>query len=110
MEYTHAKKNISISIIDTTSTRYFSTGLTFLKVFLTPSKKNILFATMEALWSNEKCFLFHLKSSFRPQVYTFLSWVFGHIDWKDKVNFKLYDVTTWLTNSYNARIPQYLTK
>ena len=31
-------------------------------------------------------------------------------DQKDMVNFKIYDVTTWLTNSYNMHIGQYLTK
>ena len=29
---------------------------------------------------------------------------------RQKVNFKTYDVTTWLTNNYNKRIAQYLTK
>ena len=28
---------------------------------------------------------------------------------KDKVNFKIYDVTTWLSNNCNAHIGQYLT-
>ena len=32
------------------------------------------------------------------------------LDWKDKVNFKIYDVTTWLTNNYNTHIAQYLAK
>ena len=40
------------------------------------------------------------------------------LDWKDednfrifdKVNFKTYDVTTWLTNNSNTDISQYLTK
>ena len=32
------------------------------------------------------------------------------LDEKDKLNFKIYDVTTWLTNNYNAHIAQYLTK
>ena len=31
-------------------------------------------------------------------------------DWKDEVNFKFYDVTTWLTNNYNTYIAQYLKK
>ena len=26
------------------------------------------------------------------------------------VNFKIHDVTTWLTNNYNAHVAQYLTK
>ena len=31
-------------------------------------------------------------------------------DWKDKVNFKIYDVATWLTNSCTTHIAQYLKK
>ena len=31
-------------------------------------------------------------------------------DKKDMVNFKIHDVTNWLTNSYNTHIAQYLTK
>ena len=29
---------------------------------------------------------------------------------KDKINFKIYDVSTWLANSYNTHIAQYLMK
>ena len=25
------------------------------------------------------------------------------LDWKDKINFKTYDVTTWSTNNYNTQ-------
>ena len=32
------------------------------------------------------------------------------LDQKDKVNFEIYDVTTWFRNSYNTHIAQYLTK
>ena len=32
------------------------------------------------------------------------------LDWKDKVNFKTYYVTAWLTKNYNTHIAQYLTK
>ena len=32
------------------------------------------------------------------------------LDLKHKANFKIYDVTTWLTNNYNTHIIQYLTK
>ena len=31
------------------------------------------------------------------------------MDQKDKVIFKIYDFTTWLTNNYNKYIAQYLT-
>ena len=29
------------------------------------------------------------------------------LDYKDKINFKNYDVTTWLTNNHNTHIAQY---
>ena len=39
--------------------------------------------------------------------------LFGHVrkqlDEKDKINFKINDVTTWFTNNCNAHIAQYLT-
>ena len=39
---------------------------------------------------------------------------FGHLakrlDQKDKVNFKFYDATAWLTNNCNTHIAQYLEK
>ena len=45
---------------------------------------------------------------------SFLSWLFGHVtkrlDKKDKVNFKFYDVTAWLTNKHNTHIAQYFEK
>ena len=30
------------------------------------------------------------------------------LDWKDKVNFEIYDATAWLTKNYNLHIAQYL--
>ena len=40
--------------------------------------------------------------------------VFGHVgkrlDKKAKINFKVYDVTTWETNNYNKHIAQHLKK
>ena len=40
--------------------------------------------------------------------------LFGHVekrlDYKDKVNFKFDDVTTWLANNFNTLIAQYLEK
>ena len=29
--------------------------------------------------------------------------------WKNKVNFKIHDATTWLTNNYNTHTDQHLT-
>ena len=63
--------------------------------------------------SYEKCFLFHLKSSFRSQdifnfFYLNFSGLFHHIknrlDYKDKANFKIHDVTTRLAKICNRHI------
>ena len=47
-------------------------------------------------------------------MFKFLSWIFGHVekrlDWKDKFNFKTYDVAACLINNYNTHIDQYLKK
>ena len=55
-----------------------------------------------------------LKAVFVLKVFKFLSRFFGHVekrfDWKDKVSFKFYDVTTWLINNCNTHIAQYLEK
>ena len=32
------------------------------------------------------------------------------LDYKDKVNFKIYDVTAWLTRYYNSHITKYIRK
>ena len=54
------------------------------------------------------------KALFVLKIFTFLSLLFGNvakrIDKKVKVNFKFYDATVWLTNSYNTHIAQYLKK
>ena len=57
-------------------------------------------------------FYFTLKAPFVLKTFKFLSWLFGHVgkrlDQKDKVNFKIFDVTTCLTNNCNTHINQYL--
>ena len=59
-------------------------------------------------------FYFTKKVLFFLKLFKFLSWLFGHVakqlDKKDKVNFKFYDVTAWLTNYCNTHIAQYLEK
>ena len=62
----------------------------------------------------KNAFYFILKLLFLLKIFEFLSWLFGHVEntaWleKDKTDFKIYDVTAWLTNSYNTHIAQYLT-
>ena len=47
---------------------------------------------------------FTLKALSVPKIFKFLSWLCGHVekqlDQKDKVRFKIYDGTTWLTDNF----------
>ena len=48
-------------------------------------------------------------------IFKFLSSLFvimlkERLDQKDNVNFKIHDITTWLTNNYNTYITLYLAK
>ena len=60
----------------------------------------------------KNAFYIKLKALFILDIFTFLSWRFGHVekqlDKKAEVNFKIYDVTDWTANNYNAYIVQYL--
>ena len=62
----------------------------------------------------EKCFLFHVKGFFVCKVFTFLSWLFGHIwkclDKKSKSDFKVCDVIDLETNNYKTYIALYFNK
>ena len=55
-------------------------------------------------------FCFTSEDLFVLKIFKFLSWLFGHVakrlNKKDKVNFKSYDVTTWLANNCNTHIAQ----
>ena len=46
----------------------------------------------------KNAFYFILKAILVLKIFKFLSWLFSHVD---KVNFKIYDVTIWLTNNWN---------
>ena len=63
------------------------------------------------MMANAFCFI--LKALFILKIFksvlTFWSCREKQLDYKDKVNFKIYDVTTWLINNYNTHIAQYLT-
>ena len=56
----------------------------------------------------KNAFCFTLKDLFVQKIFEFLPRLFGHaekcIDYKDKANFKIYNVITWLTNNCNAHI------
>ena len=57
---------------------------------------------------------FTLKALFDLKIFKVLSWHFSHVekrlDYKNKVNFKIYDVITWQTDNCNTRINKYLEK
>ena len=62
----------------------------------------------------KNAFYFTLKAPFVLKYLSFchdflVMWE-KRLDEKDKMNFKIHDVTTWLTNNYNTPISQYLTK
>ena len=62
----------------------------------------------------KNAFYFTSKTLFILKIFKFLSWRFGQVakqlDQKHKFNFKIYDVSTWLTNNCNTYIAQYLEK
>ena len=61
----------------------------------------------------KNAFYFILKALFVLKIFKRLSWLFGRaekrFDWKDKVSFEIYDVTTYLTNNNNKLTAEYLT-
>ena len=62
----------------------------------------------------KNAFYLTLKALLVLKIFKLLLSNFCHVekqlDQKDKVNFKIYDVTTWLTNNCNTYIDQYLKK
>ena len=62
----------------------------------------------------KNAFHFTSKALFILKIFKFLSWRSGHVakrfDKKDKVSFKFYHVTAWLTNNCNTHVAQYLEK
>ena len=62
----------------------------------------------------KNAFYFMLKALFLIEIFTFLYCIFGklekRLDKKTMVNFKIHDVTDWITNVCNINIAQYLKK
>ena len=74
-----------------------------------------IFLYLKTLWKMlQNSFHISLKAIFVLQILKVLSWLFSHgekqLDYKSKVNFKIYDVTTKETNNCNTHIAQYLKK
>ena len=80
----------------------FKSALSDLRQFLAESLLKLM----------KNAFHFNSKALFVLKILTFLSWLFVHaakrLNYKDKVNFKIYDVTAWLTDNCDTHIPQYL--
>ena len=55
-------------------------------------------------------FYFVLKTLSVLKIFKFFSPAGKRLDKKDKVNFKIFDVATWLINNYNTNTAQYLKK
>ena len=68
--------------------------------------------TENSLEMMKNAFYFTLKALLVLKIFKLLSWIFGHVekrlDEKDKVNFKTYNITTWLISNCNTHIDQYL--
>ena len=68
--------------------------------------------TKSPLKMMKNAFYFTSNALFVLKMFKFLSSFFGNVskrlDSDDKVNFKSYDVTAWLTNNRNTHIAQYL--
>ena len=60
----------------------------------------------------KNAFYFTSKSFFEVKIFKVFVLLFGQaaerLDKKDKVNFKFYNATAWLTNNCNTHIAQYL--
>ena len=85
---------------------------TYIKVALSGQREFL--AIESPLKMVKNAFYFLLKALFVLKIFEFLSWLFSHaekrLDKKDKVNFKIYDFTTWLKNNHNIHIDQYYKK
>ena len=62
----------------------------------------------------KNAFYFTLKALFVLSIFYFFSWFCGHaeiwLDYQDKVNSKIYGLTTWKTSNCNVHIAKYLKK
>ena len=74
------------------------------KVGHSPSKKvAFIYFNESHLKVMKNVFYFMLKAHFVLKIFTFSSWVFGHVekrlDKKAMVAFKVYDVTEWIATN-----------
>ena len=87
---------------------------TILKSGSNLQKKLIYLLQWKPLKMMKTAFYFIFKAFFVLKIFKFLSCLFGNVekqlDWKYKVIFKIYDITTRLTNSCHTHIAHYITK
>ena len=73
--------------------------------------KDLLLFQWKPFKNDEKCFLFHVSSSFHScDIYIFVLtfWLLEErFDKKAMVNFKVYNVADWTANNYNTHITYY---
>ena len=86
-----------------------------IKVGLSPSKKIcVIFFIESHLKIMNNAFYFILKALFVLKIFKFFQDFLvlqeKRLDQKDKVNFRIHDVSTWFTKNCNTHIAQYLTK
>ena len=80
-----------------------------LKVGPSSSKRKcVIFFIESTLKMMKNRFLFHLESSFKFSRY--LRFCHDFLVYKNKVNFKIHDVTSWLRSTCSRHIAQYRTK
>ena len=82
------------------------------KVTLSGMKKFLAAKSPFKMMKNAFCFI--LEALFVLELFKFLFGLLGHagkwLDNKAKVNFKICDVTDWITNNYNTHTARYLSK
>ena len=83
------------------------------KIFIIDIKDAIsglrqLLATERPLKAMKNAFYFTLRALFLLKIFKFLFWLLSHVekklDYKDKVSFKIYNITTWEANNCNRYI------
>ena len=68
-------------------------------------------ANESPLETMKNVFYFTLKAIFHFEILKFLFWIFGQrLNEKDKVNFKSYNMSSWITNNYNTHIATHIKK
>ena len=94
----------------------FRTNILLAEIWLKGALSDLrqILTTESPLKMMKNAFYFTSKAFFVLKIFKFLSWLFGHVskrlDKKDKVNFKFYNVTTWLANNCNTQIAKYFEK